>query len=148
MRDAITLLEQNLLDGKITLAHTKSTLMIVDDAHLEAVIQVLLRKDTTKLLSLIKELRSMHINTRSYLEQLLYALRDKLFLSLNSPDYYELESIFAIVMDAHGKLRSFPDGMMLLETMLLRALKRGNKDSSSHISTPAPSQKTERTPDK
>lgn len=124
MRDAITLLEQNRLDDTIRFDYVKATLMIVDDERLDSTIEALREGNINTLLKEIETLRSGHIHTRSYIEQLLYRLRDILFEHIGNTTYGEYDTIFQIVMEAHGKLRSFPDGMMLIETTLLRALKK------------------------
>lgn len=124
MRDAITLLEQNITDGAITLDHVRSRLMLIDESRLLSTLESLLSGDIESLLTEITGLRRMHIQARAYVEQMIYFLRDQLFEHLSDPSYYEIESIFDIFAQAHGQLRSIPDGMILIETTLLKAMKR------------------------
>jgi hypothetical protein len=68
---------------------------------------------------------------------MLYTLRDKLFASLETPlprgaqggdlsDFSIYESIFTVFEDAYTRIKSIPDGMLLIEITLLRAVKRGS----------------------
>ncbi len=130
MRDAVTLLEQNRIDDRVTYEHVKATLMIIDEERLDATIAALREGNTKVLLQEIERLRAGHIHTRSYIEQLLYRLRDILFENISNTSYEGYDTIFQIVMEAHSKLRSFPDGMMLIETTLLRALRKNENEGN------------------
>lgn len=76
LRDALTLLEQNIIDGEISTEHVRYTLSLLEDAMVVACIDALVAGDVRETQRLIEILREKHIEARNFFEQLMYALRD------------------------------------------------------------------------
>jgi|GEM_PF-5078638 len=55
---------------------------------------------------------------------MLYALRDKMFEHLNDSLFGTYESIFRVFESAYTKIKVIPDGFLLIEITLIRAVKR------------------------
>jgi hypothetical protein len=68
---------------------------------------------------------------------MLYALRDKMVAHLDTIEFHSYEAIFGVFESAYGHIRSFPDGFLLIEITLLRALKRHTaRETETTIQTP------------
>jgi DNA polymerase-3 subunit gamma/tau len=79
MRDAITLLEQNIVEKQVTFDHVRNAMSLVDEDILGLVIQILVSGDREKLKNMLTKMQSQHIDVRMYMEELLYTLRDRIF---------------------------------------------------------------------
>jgi hypothetical protein len=58
---------------------------------------------------------------------MLYASRDKLIEHMDDGEFGIYESIFSIFENAYTKVRSIPDGFLLIEMTLIRAVKRNGR---------------------
>jgi len=58
---------------------------------------------------------------------MLYASRDKLIEHMDDSEFGVYESIFSIFENAYTKVRSIPDGFLLIEMTLIRAVKRNGR---------------------
>jgi DNA polymerase III gamma/tau subunit len=126
MRDALTLLEQHIINSEVSTEYVRSSLSLLEDSLIEEVILTLRDKNIEKILDILTTLRNRHIQVRGFFDQILYALRDKLFASIHTPLFHEYEAIFAIFESAYSKIRVIPDSLLLIEITLIRAVKRGN----------------------
>ena len=124
LRDAITLFEQNIIDSEVTVKHVRHTLSLIEDDMIDEIIETLRVSDISKIFSLLEDLGKRHTDARGLLEQLLYKLRDLLFEYIDDPKFYEYQEVFGLIMEWHAKLKSIPDGMMLLEITFLKIVKR------------------------
>lgn len=79
LRDAITLLEQNRIDNRVTKEHIMSTLSMVDEIVLTNMIRAIIEGDREGLISLLAKMYRSHINVRIFTEEVLFSLRDALF---------------------------------------------------------------------
>ena len=76
--------------------------------------------------------------------QLLYRLRDLMILHLSSDQFFVYENIFSQIEEAYTKVRSIPDGMMLIEITLLVISKWWKKEVRTEIiKDPPPVLRTE-----
>ena len=124
MRDALTLLEQHTINSEVRTDYVRSSLSLLEESLIQCVIDALLGEDTPAILHILDTLRDRHVQVRGFFDQIMYALRDRLFASLNSPDFQKYSDIFGIFESAYGKTRFIPDGFLLLEITLIRAVKR------------------------
>lgn len=106
----------------------RSTLSLLEESLIENIIDALYHEDREKILSFLDALRARHVRVRSFFDQMLYALRDKLFESLEHADFGVYESIFATFEKGYASIKSIPDGFLLIEITLLRAVNRGNEN--------------------
>ena len=66
----------------------------------------------------------MHVNARSFFEQIMYQLRDLMIFHLYDAVYYEYQELYEFFESAYTRVRSIPDGMLLIEITLLKIGKR------------------------
>ena len=151
LRDALTLLEQNTIDQEVRTEHVRYTLALVDDAVIDQIISALVEKNVTEILSIIETLSEGHIDARGLLEQLLYRLRDAMREHLDDGYFAMYQEILGIIRDGHARVRSIPDGMLLIELTLLQAVKRADvsaskqqSQTSTPVSTPKPAETTKK----
>ena len=76
LRDALTLLEQNTVDGEVRTEYVRSTLSLIEDTLIDEIIRVILTSDRTAMLHILDTLRSRHAEVRGLFDQILYRLRD------------------------------------------------------------------------
>lgn len=144
LRDALTLLEQNVIDSEIRTEHVRYTLALIEETLINTIIDHLLSGNTPEILTIIERLREQHVQSRSFFEQLLYRLRDLMILHLSSDQFFVYENIFSQIEEAYTKVRSIPDGMMLIEITLLVISKWWKKEVRTEIiKDPPPVLRTE-----
>ncbi len=127
LRDALTLLEQNMMDGEISTEHVRHTLALVEESMIDACIAGLEHADITRIQEIIEVLREKHIEARAFFEQLMYRLRDHMIEHINDPLFYTYSEILEYLESAYARVRSIPDAMMLIEITLLRIVRRWGK---------------------
>ena len=128
LRDALTLLEQNMMDSEVSTAHVRYTLSLIEESMIDACVVALRDQDIDTVVSLIETLKEKHIESRSLLEQLMYRIRDFMIEHLSDDAIFHTYSdILAMLESAYSRVRSIPDGMMLIEITLLRIAKRWQK---------------------
>ncbi len=144
LRDALTLLEQNVIDSEIRTEHVRYTLALIEETLIDTIIDHLLSGNTAEILRIIERLREQHVQSRSFFEQLLYRLRDLMIIHLSSDQFFAYENIFSQIEEAYTKVRSIPDGMMLVEITLLVISKWWKKEiHTEKIQNPLPASKIE-----
>jgi DNA polymerase III gamma/tau subunit len=124
MRDALTLLEQHTLGGKISLEYVRSSLSLIEDSLIEEVIRSIQDKNITRIFEIISILKERHIQVRGFFDQILYSLRDKMISGINSPEFSTYSEIMEVFMSAYSKIKVIPDEILLIEITLMRAVKR------------------------
>ena len=62
---------------------------------------------------------------------MLYRVRDFMIAHVQDPLFYTYSEILEMLESAYGKIRSIPDGMMLIEITLLRIVRRGGDTHAS-----------------
>ncbi len=124
MRDALTLLEQNTINGEVSTEYVRSTLALLEESLIEEIITNIYKKNVGRILEILEVLQERHVQVRGFFDQILYALRDKLFASLDTTDFAIYEEIFGIFESAYTRIKWIPDGMLLIEITLIRAVKR------------------------
>ena len=130
LRDALTLLEQNIMDGEVSSEHVRYTLALVEDSMIDACIEALEWWDVAKIQELIAILREKHVEARAFFEQLMYRLRDHMITHIQDTLFFTYSEILDMLESAYGRIRSIPDAMMLIEITLLRIVKRERWDIS------------------
>ncbi len=125
LRDALTLLEQHTINNEVSTEYVRTSLSLLEESLIDEVIDTLLARDTERILHILETLGKRHILVRGFFDQILYALRDRIFASFQSTVFHEYEEIFAIFESAYGKIKVIPDSMLLIEITLIRAVKRG-----------------------
>ncbi len=129
LRDALTLLEQNTINGEVSTEYVRSTLALLEDSLIKEIIDTIHQQDIHGTQEILQILRERHVQVRGLFDQILYALRDRMFANITSADFFAYESIFRVFENAYTKIKSIPDGILLIEITLLRAVKRREYDS-------------------
>lgn len=142
LRDALTLTEQNNVNSEISTDYVRSTLSLIADSLIEEIIDTIVTADRAKMIRILDTLRSRHAEVRGLLDQILYGLRDAMmrsFLGKNSTaNFTEYSDIFALFESAYGRIRSIPDGWLLIEITLLRAVARGENSRTKEKNNSVP----------
>lgn len=116
MRDALTLLEQNTINGEVSTEYVRSTLALLEESLIDEIITNIYEGNLERILDILEVLRERHVQVRGFFDQILYALRDKLFASLEVPlvkggagdfisDFSIYESIFTVFESAYTKIK-------------------------------------------
>ncbi len=124
LRDALTLLEQNVIDSEVSTEHVRYTLSLVEESLIEGCIEALARADVKTTVTIISTLQERHIQVRSFFDQMMYRLRDLMVEHLDDDKFTLYSSLMLSFEEAYGKIRVIGDGMMLIELTLLRIAKR------------------------
>ncbi len=117
-----------MIDSEIRTEHVRYTLALIEETLIDTIIERLLEKNTEAILTIIERLREQHVQSRSFFEQLLYRLRDLMIEHIGDNHFFAYESIFTEIESAYAKVRSIPDGMMLIEITLLIIAKGRNSE--------------------
>ena len=125
MRDALTLLEQHIINNEISTEYVRLSLSLIEESLIEEILLALRERDIEKTLLILDTLKKRHIQVRGFFDQILYTLRDRLFESIHTPLFFQYEALFTIFESAYAKIRVIPDSMLLIEITLIRAVKRG-----------------------
>ncbi len=123
-RDALTLLEQNIIDDTLPIEHVRNTLSLLEDSLIEWCIIAMRDADTASISWFIANIRDKHIEARGFFEQLMYRMRDLMVEHLDDGLFGTYSEMMTILEWAYAHIRSIPDGMMLIELTLLRITKR------------------------
>lgn len=149
LRDALTLTEQNNINGEISTEYVRSTLSLIEDSLIAKIINIIISSDKDAMIEMIESLRTRHAEVRGLFDQILYVLRDKMVevFSGKSKDgitFEEYSTIFGIFEGAYSKIRSIPDGSLLIEITLMRAVARKEISTTTpKTTTPIQSAKKE-----
>lgn len=84
LRDALTLLEQNTINGEVSTEYVRSTLALLEESLINEIINNLYNKDVSRILEIIETLKERHVQVRGLFDQILYTLRDRLFAHLDT----------------------------------------------------------------
>lgn len=112
------------MDGEISTEHVRHTLALVEDSMIDACIEALEKWEISTIQQLIDILKEKHIEARAFFEQLMYRLRDHMIEHINDPYFYIYSELLERLESAYARVRSIPDGMMLIEITLLRIVRR------------------------
>ena len=115
-----------MIDSEVSTEHVRYTLSLVEESLIESCIESLHGADITKIREILEVVKERHVQVRSFFEQLMYRLRDLMIEHISDPLFYEYSTLLEMLESAYGKIRSLPDGMMLIEVTLLRIVKRGD----------------------
>ena len=64
LRDALTLLEQNMIDGEISTEHVRHTLSLLEESLIDGCIHAMRDADIETITDLIANIRERHIEAR------------------------------------------------------------------------------------
>lgn len=91
---------------------------------IDGCIEALKSGDIGQVQDMIEVLKSRHVEARAFFEQMMYRLRDMMIEHIRDAEFFVYSEIFGLFESAYGRIRSIPDGMMLIEITLLRIAKR------------------------
>ncbi len=134
LRDALTLTEQNTINGEIKTEYVRSTLSLIEDSLIDEIIQVIGASDADAMILILDTLRTRHAEVRGLFDQILYGLRDQMLATFrwnrapNTPWFEMYSEIFAIFESAYSRIKIIPDGWLLIEITLMRAVARGEQN--------------------
>lgn len=94
LRDALSLLEQNIVNQHVSAEQVKSTLSLIDDDLIETILDALRDENTDALLTCIHALQERSIDARGCLDQILYALRDRMLQDIRGTHFTRYQEIF------------------------------------------------------
>lgn len=130
LRDALTLLEQNIIDGRLMTEYVRSGLSLIEESLITSLISAMYASDTDETLRILDSIRSRHIQVRGFFDQMMYTLRDHLVANIrNNEAFYRYDGILGCFEDAYTRIKALPDGMLLIELTLLRATKGLNPNT-------------------
>ena len=136
LRDALTLLEQNIIDNEVSTEHVRYTLSLVEESLLESILEWLKDGNVESIAHIITVLKERHIQVRSFFDQLMYRLRDLMIEHMNENDFFVYSEIMDLLEEAYSRIRILPDGLMLIEITLLRIVKRNWGHTPSAFTPP------------
>ena len=129
LRDALTLTEQNTVNNEINTEYVRSTLSLIEDSLIHEIIEVIVSSDKASMIRILDCLRQQHAEVRNLFDQILYSLRDRMLISFawkntDTIGFDTYSQIFSIFESAYSKIKIIPDGWLLIEITLLRAVAR------------------------
>lgn len=129
LRDALTLTEQNTINGEIKTEYVRSALSLIEDSLIDEIIHIVVASDRQAMIEMLDTLRTRHAEVRWLFDQILYGLRDRMLESFQwknkDPIWFaEYSEIFSIFDSAYSKIKIIPDGWLLIEITMLRAVAR------------------------
>lgn len=130
-----------MMDGEVSTEHVRYTLALVEESLIDACIEAFVSEDVGKIQELIATLKEKHIEARSFLEQVLYRVRDFMVENIQNQQFYTYSEILELLESAYTKVRLIPDGAMLIEITLLRIVRRHGRQEvqkNREIHTPVP----------
>lgn len=120
MRDALTLFEQFISDGKITKSYVENRLGLVGDEFMHELEKAMKEKDTQKIF----ELASMTLrrtDPMKFVDELLSYLRDRILeVGVSSKDFPFLSDFFESISSVYARARVSPDPIFVIETTLAK----------------------------
>lgn len=130
LRDALTLLEQNTINSEVSTDYVRSTLSLIEDTLIDTLIDTMIASESENMVELLDTLRGRHIDVRGFFDQIMYALRDRMLALFREKNgdmntFASYNDIFQIFEDMYAKMRIIPDGQLVIEMVLMRAVKRG-----------------------
>lgn len=126
LRDALTLTEQNTVNNEINTEYVRSTLSLIEDSLINEIIWAIVSSDKVTMIHILDTLRQRHAEVRSLFDQILYSLRDRMLNSFagNNIEFSIYSQIFSLFESAYAQIKIIPDGWLLIEITLLRAVAR------------------------
>jgi DNA polymerase-3 subunit gamma/tau len=122
LRDALTLFEQFVLDGKVTAEYVERRLGLVGDEFLSHLEEGIRAGDSSAIFARTEELRVRATDPLKFAEEFLTFLRDRIVgEGTKSADFPFLSDLFETVSQAYPRMRVSPDPMIVLEAALARA---------------------------
>lgn len=123
LRDAISLFEQMIFDGKLTIEHVKEHLGIAGHHTISLIAAALLEKDLPKTLHLIQGVHQEGYDLATFERELLDFLRLKLLKAIETSDVTEtkmLSEMIEIFLHMREELRSSPIPQLPLELAAIK----------------------------
>jgi len=108
LRDALTLTEQNTINNEISTGYVRTTLSLLEETLIEQILKSIKNEDQESIMGIIEILRERHIDARGFLDQMLYASRDKLIENIDDNSAFGVyESIFQYLKMHIQKFEAF-----------------------------------------
>lgn len=126
MRDALTLLEQFSVDKHLSLEFLQNTFSMIDDDFMDEIIEILASKNHEKFREMIEKIKTQHIRSENFFEQIILRLRDKMVENLGNEKFGIYNSIFEIFRKSYPSIGYFSDNFLVIEMTLMQALNVGN----------------------
>ena len=126
MRDALTLLEQFSVDKHLSLEFLQNTFSMIDDDFMDEIIEILASKNHEKFAEMIEKIKTQHIRSENFFEQIILRLRDKMVENLGNEKFGIYNSIFEIFRKSYPSIGYFSDNFLVIEMTLMQALNVGN----------------------
>lgn len=126
MRDALTLLEQFSVDKHLSLEFLQNTFSMIDDDFIDEIIEILASKNHEKFAEMIEKIKTQHIRSENFFEQIILRLRDKMVENLGNEKFGIYNSIFEIFRKSYPSIGYFSDNFLVIEMTLMQAINAGN----------------------
>lgn len=123
LRDAISLFEQMIFDGKLTIEHVKEHLSIAGHHTVSQLANALSEKDLSKALRLIQSIHGEGYDLATFQRELLDFLRQNLLKAVeqnNTSEIASLSSMIEILLQTREELRSSPIPQLPLELAAIK----------------------------
>ena len=126
MRDALTLLEQFSVDKNLSLEFLQNTFSMIDDDFMDEIIEILASKNHEKFAEMIEKIKTQHIRSENFFEQIILRLRDKMVENLGNEKFGLYNSIFEIFRKSYPSIGYFSDNFLVIEMTLMQAINAEN----------------------
>ncbi len=126
MRDALTLLEQFSVDKNLSLEFLQNTFSMIDDDFMDEIIEILASKNDEKFAEMIEKIKTQHIRSENFFEQIILRLRDKMVENLGNEKFGIYNAIFEIFRKSYPSIGYFADNFLVIEMTLMQAINAGN----------------------
>lgn len=127
MRDALTILEQQSIWWVIDESVLRENLAILDAWLIEKLLDTLVLWDEEVFVWIHENLKKKHIRIENFFDQLLRAIRMRMFDPTYLSAFSDYSYIADIIESAYSKIKFIPDSFLLIEITLLRILRRNGK---------------------
>ncbi len=128
LRDAITLLEQMVMDKKISYDHVRAHLGVAGHKTIEQLCQILAARDLRKALHLVNEIYNEGYDLDMFIREVLDYMRETLLKQVEDGKVDETAPLLAMIdafVEAKEGLRSAPIPQLPIEIAIIKICKGG-----------------------
>ena len=99
---------------------------MIDDDFMDEIIEILASKNHEKFAEMIEKIKTQHIRSENFFEQIILRLRDKMVENLGNEKFGIYNAIFEIFRKSYPSIGYFSDNFLVIEMTLMQALNVGN----------------------
>lgn len=122
LRDALSLFEQFSSSGEITVSIIQKNLWLVWTEFINEFINLLIQKDKDWIITKIEKLKENTVDIKTFFEEIIFALREKIEENINTPNFPIYFNIFENFEEWYRKLKFTPDPFILFEFIVFKLI--------------------------